>query len=103
MIDLTPEALDTVIEILQKKIPHCEIRAFGSRVTGKATTYSDLDLALVSDTPLDWRLLEALKDSFAESNLPITVDLLDWQSISPEFKSVIEKNYEIIQLVPRNP
>jgi hypothetical protein len=55
-------------------------------------------LALVSNTPLDWRLLAALKDSFAESNLPITVDLLDWQSISPEFKSVIEKNYEVIQL-----
>jgi len=98
MIDLAPEALHTIIEILQKQVPHCEIRAFGSRVTGKATTYSDLDLALVSDKPLDWRYLEGLKDTFAESNLPITVDLLDWQAISPEFKSVIEKNYEVIHL-----
>ena len=98
MIDLSPESLQTVTAILQKEVPNCEVRVFGSRVTGKATKYSDLDLALVSDKPLDWRLLETLKDSFSESNLPITVDLLDWHSISSEFKAVIEKNYEVISL-----
>ena len=98
MIALSPESLQTVTAILQKEVPNCEVRVFGSRVTGKATKYSDLDLALVSDKPLDWRLLETLKDSFSESNLPITVDLLDWHSISSEFKAVIEKNYEVISL-----
>ncbi len=95
---LCPEALRMVIEILQKQVPDCEVRAFGSRVTGKATTNSDLDLALVSGKPLDWRRLEALKDAFAESDLAITVDLLEWQCISPEFRPVIEQNYEVISL-----
>lgn len=98
MIDLPPEDLRTVIEILRKQVPNCEVRVFGSRITGKSSTYSDLDLALVSDSPLDWRRLETLKDAFAESNLPITIDLLDWQNISPEFKAVIENNYEVVPL-----
>jgi len=98
MIDLAPADLRLVIEILRQHVPDCEVRAFGSRLNGHAKTFSDLDLALVSDAPLDWRRLEALKDSFAESDLPIMIDVLDWHSISDEFKAVIEKNYEALYL-----
>ena len=98
MIDLAPEHLCKVIEILRQHLSACEVRVFGSRVTGKATTYSDLDLALVAERPVDWRKLEALKDDFAESDLPMMVDILDWQSISPEFRTVIEAGYEVIDL-----
>jgi len=98
MIDLAPEHLRKVVEILRQQVTDCEVRAFGSRVTGKATRYSDLDLVLVADRPIDWRQLEALKDAFAESDLPIRVDILDWQRISPEFRKVIEAGYEVIEL-----
>ncbi len=98
MIDLAPEHLHKVIEILHQHLSACEVRVFGSRVTGKATTYSDLDLALVAELPIDWRLLEALKDDFAESDLPMMVDILDWQSITPEFRALIEAQYEVLDL-----
>ena len=42
-------------------------------------------------------LLRHLKEAFEESELPFRVDVLDWQATSPQFRKVIEKQYEILQ------
>jgi len=97
MIDLAPQHLEQVRQILARHAPGCQVRAFGSRVTGRARRYSDLDLVLVSQTPLSWHALEALKDAFAESDLPFRVDVLDWRAISPEFRRIIEQEYVVVQ------
>jgi uncharacterized protein len=96
MIDLDRQYLDFIISVLKELIPECEVRAFGSRVNGRAHRFSDFDLAVVSEEPLDWRRLEALKDAFAQSDLPITVDVLDWRAISADFRKIIEKGCETI-------
>ena len=50
---------------------------------------------------LDWRILAELKEAFQESELPFRVDLLDWNAISDEFRTVIEKSgYEVISGKP---
>lgn len=36
------------------------------------------------------------KEALQESTLPIQVDVLDWNSISKEFRGVIENGYEIL-------
>lgn len=36
MIDIAKKDLDLVVSILRKYVPQCEVRAFGSRVTGTA-------------------------------------------------------------------
>ena len=73
------------------------MRVFGSRINGTAKPYSDLDLAVVGQKALDWRILAKLKEAFQESELPFRVDLLDWNAISDEFRNVIEKSgYEVI-------
>ncbi len=46
---------------------------------------------------INWHRLEALKDALAESDLPIRVDNLDWQALTPSFRAIIEENYEVIQ------
>ena len=97
MIDLDEKHLAEVLAILSEHVPECEVRAFGSRVGGNAQRYSDLDLALVGQEKLDWRRLEGLKDAFAESDLPIMVDVLDWHAISPEFRGVIERRYAVVR------
>ncbi|MBU0701053.1 nucleotidyltransferase domain-containing protein [bacterium] len=97
MIDTADEQLRIIEEILQKHVADCEVRAFGSRCRGTARNYSDLDLAIVGDTRLDWRLIENIKEAFSESDLPFRVDVLDWYAISPEFRGVIEAGYEVIQ------
>ena len=96
MLDLETKAIDELVSILSEHVPECEVRAFGSRVCGGARRYSDLDLVVVGKEKLDWRRLEALKDAFAESNLPITVDVLDWHAIAEEFRRIIADRYVIV-------
>ena len=77
MIDLAPQHIATVRAILREYAPGCEVRAFGSRVTGGARRYSDLDLAIIGDAPLGLMPLGLLQEAFEESDLPIRVDVID--------------------------
>ena len=97
MIDLSPQHLQTVRAILDRHVPNCEVRAFGSRTNGSAKNYSDLDLAVVAPTKLNPETLRQLKEAFEESDLPFRVDVLDWYGTSPEFQKVIERQYEVVQ------
>ena len=97
MIDLHPKHFETVQHILAKHVPGCEVRAFGSRVKWTAKDYSDLDLAVVGSKPLTLRQAYQLAEAFEESDLPIRVDVLDWHTISEEFKRIIAAEYEVIQ------
>ena len=97
LIDLSPNYLATVERILAEHVPECEVRAFGSRASWTAKDYSDLDLAIVGEGPLDWRTLSRLKEAFEESDLPMRVDVLDWHAISESFREVIEQGYVVVQ------
>lgn len=97
MIDLRADYLDTIRDILAKLVPDCEVRAFGSRVTGTAKDYSDLDIVIVGAAKLDIRSISNLRNAFEESTLPMRVDVLDWHAIPASFKKIISKQYEVIQ------
>ena len=45
---------------------------------------------------MDSRTLAALKDAFAESNLPFCVDVIDWAVTSEMFKGIIEGAFEVV-------
>lgn len=89
MIDLEERHLQEILRILEAHVPDCEVRAFGSRVTGRAEKFSDMDLLLVGQEKLDWRRIERLKDALSASNLPIRVDVLDWNATPEEFRNRI--------------
>lgn len=97
MIDIRKQDLKTIKDILQKHIPDYQVRVFGSRVNGAAQVSSDIDLVIVGKKELTRRQKVNLKYAFEESRLPFRVDIADWQKISPEFKEIIERKYEIIQ------
>ena len=97
MIDLNPKHFEIVQHILAKHVPGSEVRAFGSRVKWTAKDYSDLDLAVVGSKPLTLRQGRQLAEAFEESDLPIRIDVLDWHTISEEFKRIIAEEYEVIQ------
>ncbi len=97
MIDVSAEQLNIILNILKQNMPGYEVRAFGSRHKWTAKDYSDLDLAVVGETKLDWKIISNLKEAFEESNLPFRVEVLDWHAISPEFRALIEAGYEVIQ------
>jgi type I restriction enzyme S subunit len=97
MIDLSMHQLQIIQEILAKWAPGWEVRAFGSRCNATARSYSDLDLAIIAPQKLTLRASGALREAFIESALPFRVDLLDWQTLSPEFQQEIERNSIVLQ------
>lgn len=90
MIDVSAEEKQIILNILNRYVSGRQVMALGSRVTNNAKPYSDLDLAIMGDTPLDMQTLALLKDAFAESDLPYRVDILQWCQTSPEFKKTIQ-------------
>ncbi len=96
-IDLTHRDLNVVTQILRNVVPEYTVWAFGSRVTGTAKPYSDLDLVILADQPLSLERMATIKDAFDESDLPIRVDVVDWASASASFREIIRQNYVVIQ------
>ncbi len=98
MIDLEKDHRTIVSHILESCVPECEVRVFGSRVKGTASRYSDLDLVIVCTDKIDWQQLELLKNAFSESDLPISVDIIDWHAVSDSFRQCITEQYEVLQI-----
>lgn len=97
MIDIRSDHLEIVKQILEKHLAGYEVWAFGSRITGKAKKFSDLDLVVITTKPLPTLTIALLKENFSESDLPFKVDVLDWSTISDEFKRRIKQKYEVIK------
>ncbi len=89
-LDLEPRYLDEVRRILARHAPEARAWAFGSRTVGRAKRFSDLDVALQAENGLSMETLARLRDAFSESDLPIKVDVVDWDTLDPEFRAAIE-------------
>jgi predicted nucleotidyltransferase len=96
-LDAKPEELAIVRSILARRVPDREVRAFGSRVAGPAKPFSDLDLAVMGDTPLPSSILADLEEDFRESDLPFKVDVVDWAATQEHFHRIIERKYVVVQ------
>jgi len=90
MIDLTTQQITIVTSIIHRYLPDCAISVFGTRATGKAKPYSDLDILLKTNDAITPLTMFNIKEDLSESDLPFRVDILDWLSISEEFKSAIQ-------------
>jgi len=97
LLDIRPDHLRMVLDILQKHVPQYEVWAFGSRAKWTAKDYSDLDLCIVSDQPLSFSLLGALAEDFSDSDLPWKVDVVDWATVSESFRKIIARDKVVVQ------
>jgi len=97
-LDLRPEWLDMIQQLLAVHLPDVEVLAYGSRVTGAAHEGSDLDLVVryPQNPQLSVRNLGRVRDAFTESNLPILVDILDWSQIPDSFRDEIARTGVVI-------
>jgi predicted nucleotidyltransferase len=93
MIDLAPAHLDEVRRILHETLPGCEVLAYGSRVEGGAQRYSDLDLAVHASAEQRF----AARDAFSESDLPIMIDLVDWQDLPATLRDHVRATGVVLQ------
>ncbi len=97
MIDVAENYLAVIKDILRRLAPGCEVRAYGSRVSGTSHSGSDLDIVVVGKEPIDWKVMAKLRGEFEESNLPFSVDVLDWNALPENFKAAINTKYEVVQ------
>jgi predicted nucleotidyltransferase len=97
MIDISPGDLKIVQDILRKHVPDREVWAFGSRARRTAKMYSDLDLAVITDTPMSFEVSGALREDFSESDLPWRVDIVDWATTSEAFRRIIQQDKVVVQ------
>lgn len=90
-----------VEEILRENLPSVEAWAYGSRVNGESHEASDLDLALRAPglRPIPSTDMEALREAFRESNIPIIVDARDWSRLPDAFRQEIERGYVSLNIV----
>lgn len=96
MICASQNELDTIRVILEKHVPKGKVFVFGSRFTWTNRDYSDLDLAVDIGRPMSIDERGKLCEAFEESNLPYRADVVDYRSISPEFKKIVDSSCEEI-------
>jgi predicted nucleotidyltransferase len=97
ILNLRPSDQAELSRILERYLSEYEIWAFGSRAKGTAKAYSDLDLAIVAQSPLPLALLAEVRDAFAESDLTIKVDLVDLASAGAVFRKIVEGDRVVVQ------
>jgi len=95
-LDLCESDRQIVERILQARVPDRPVYAFGSRATGRAHRRSDLDLAIGGEHELPLRSRAELAEDFTESDLPIFVDVIDLNELTPEFRQRIERDFILI-------
>jgi uncharacterized protein len=89
-LDLPADHRRLVSTILNANLPpRATVWVFGSRATGGARRYSDLDLAIDAGRPLTLDEIANLSEAFHDSALPYKVDLVDWHDLDTRFRQTI--------------
>ena len=89
-IDLPADHTRLVLSILRAHLtPSTQAWVFGSRATGRARRYSDLDLAIDAGRCLTLDEIGRLTEAFSDSDLPYRVDLIDWHDIDDRWRRMI--------------
>ena len=96
-LDISAGHRRLVHDILRAHLPaETRIRVFGSRATGRARCYSDLDLAVDDGRRLTIDETAVLREVFDECDLPYRVDIVDWHAIDDRFRQLINTDRQTL-------
>lgn len=90
MISISDSEFEIILEIIKKYAYDCDVLVFGSRYKNQQKIYSDLDLAFDCGSVISFKRLQEITEAFQESLLPYRVDIIDYRSISEEFRKIID-------------
>jgi uncharacterized protein len=89
-IELPADHRRLVLDVLRAILPQStKAWVFGSRTTGRARRYSDLDLTFDAGRRLTLDEIARLTEAFSDSDLPYRVDLVDWHDIDDRWRQII--------------
>ncbi len=63
---------------------------FGSRISGNWKEFSDLDICIYNNSKVDMADLSFIREKFINSDLPFTVDLVDYNRCDDRFRNIID-------------
>lgn len=90
MSSLSEKHLQQIESIVRQHLHsyRCQVYIFGSRATGKAGRFSDVDIGIEADGPISDAVLARLETAFEESDLPFQVDLVNIEQTESKFKKL---------------
>ena len=94
-VNIQPRDQEILHSLLSRYLPNTTVWAFGSRTTGNALPWSDLDLVVFTQANQKYPL-SLLKEAFEESNLSFRIDLLEWDWLPDDFKANIEVSHTVL-------
>ncbi len=80
------------LDIIHKELPNCKVYLIGSRARSTNRPGADIDLVLDNQKPIYSRTLTHLYINIEDSDIPLFVDLVDFNTASDDFKQSIEKD-----------
>lgn len=89
------EYKEQLIVLIKKYQPICKIYLYGSRARGDYSQGSDIDLALDAGRKIEPKTISLIKEAIEESTIPLFVDIIDLNAVTPEFKNKIIKDVVI--------
>jgi predicted nucleotidyltransferase len=94
-VDIRPHDKEILYSLLSRYLPDTTVWAYGSRTTGNALPWSDLDLVIFTKANQEYQL-SLLKEALEESNFPFRIDLLEWDWLPDDFKANIEASHTVL-------
>jgi type I restriction enzyme S subunit len=91
---LTQIAIHKLQDILFRHVDTKEYSffIFGSRSVGNNKKYSDIDIGIEGKKPLSFGIIAKLEEDFENSDLPYTVDIVDFTTVTSRFRTSAKKN-----------
>ncbi len=96
-INARDESIERLKECVLKflKAENLTIILFGSRARKTETTFSDIDIGVIPKGEFDRREITLLREYVENLNIPYKVDIVDFSSVSEDFKKEAMKKAEI--------
>lgn len=91
---ITKNTIDSIKNIVFKYIDPKDYKMFifGSQATGKNIQSSDIDIGVDGKNPLMGSTIVKLQEEFENSDIPNTIDIIDFHTVSDRFKKVSKQH-----------
>ncbi len=61
------------------------------------TPDTELELVVISESPLSFEAMTAVEKAFVDSGLPFRVDVMDWAKLPESLQKQIKKEHDVVQ------
>ncbi len=87
-----------ILVILGKHLDVSQYRVFffGSRVAGKGTDRSDIDVGIEGPEPIQFEILEDIKEELERLPMLYKIDIVDFKNLTAKFREVARQHIEML-------